>query len=182
MRQAEVESSQSHLESLENQTAELHHLLREATDRSSALSDELVEAERRLDANSALGGPSGANANATNSLIADVERRYESKISDLRERMMTLEHERTDAEEEWSRNLAERSKEIDRLRSDLAARDGRQSVEMDKIAITEERIMALEAELRLAKDEKQINSRELGLAKAAVEQAKESEVSTIVFL
>jgi hypothetical protein len=174
LRQAEVESSQYHLESLENQSAELRHLLREATDRASALSDELLDTQRQVGAASANGSDHGATA--AKNIVAEVEKRYESKISDLRQRMMILEGERSDAEEEWSRNLAERSKEIDRLRSELAAKDGLQSAEMGQKAVTEELVHSLQAELQTAKDEKQAMGKELALSKAAFEQAKETEV------
>ena len=124
---------------------------------------------------SASGSDHGASE--AKNIVAEIERRYETKISDLRQRMMTLEHERSDAEEEWSQNLAERSKEIDRLRSELVTKEGLQSAEMGQKALAEELINSLRAELRSAIDEKQMTVKELSLSKAAFEQTKESEVS-----
>lgn len=183
MRQAEVESSQSRLESLENQTGELHHLLREATDRASALSDDLSETQRHLEDARSMSSSSTISSAPIAGAIADVERRYETKLSDLRTRMTTIERERTEAEEEWSRNLAARSREIDRLRSEAAVRESSEASEASgRRALDEERMRAMERELIELRSDKGVISSELAALKTALEQAKDSEVSSVARL
>ncbi len=175
MRQAELESSRSHQESLENRRTELRHLLREANDKILALTDEITELQRRT----ATSGPGSPIPSFTNNLqmVADVERRYESKIFDLRQRMEILERERSEVEEEWSRNLNDRSREIDRLRAELSIRDGAKSEEIGQVAAKEQVISALKEEIKLLDSEKLLALEEMKSAKAAAEQAREAEVS-----
>lgn len=179
LRQAEIESSQSHLESLELQVNELNHLLRESNDRAATLAEELTDAQRhaadssRLSANSSPGQRDVAALQAA----ANVERRYESKVADLRARMVELERERTESEEEWSRNLAQRSREVERLRAELAAKDVQGTAQLDRTARASEEREKLENELKAVRDEKQVLARETAMMKASLELAKEAEAS-----
>jgi hypothetical protein len=111
--------------------------------------------------------------------VLDAERRHEAKLVDLRARMSALEKERTEAEEEWSRNLSLRSKEIDRLREELAARDGQQSVQLDMSTKADEERGRLESEIRAMRDENQVLSREIALLTTTLDQAKDTEAGNV---
>ncbi|KAF8314976.1 hypothetical protein DL93DRAFT_2057737, partial [Clavulina sp. PMI_390] len=180
LRQAEVESSQSHLESLQVQVNELNHLLRESNDRGSSLAEELLEAQRASAETSLLSPTGSISTSQVQASTASVERRYEAKLADLRARMATIERERTESEEEWSKNLSLRSREVERLRAELAARDGQQSVELDRNAKANEERGKLESELKRVLDEKLAMARDVAAMKASLESAKEAEVSRLI--
>ena len=178
LRQAELESTHSHLESLENRVNELNHLLRESNDRAATVADELADAQRGIvDASSLSSTPLGQRDAAALQATAEVERKYENKVADLRARMATLERERTESEEEWSRNLAQRSREVERLRGELAARDGLQNAQIDESARANAEKESLENRFQSVKNEKLALARELALVKASLEQVKETAVS-----
>ena len=154
---------------------ELRHLLREANDKIFALTDEVAELHRRPVAS---GSGSPVPSFSTNlQIVADIERRYESKIFDLRQRMEVLERERSEVEEEWSRNLTERSREIDRLRAELLMRDSVKSEEVGQVAAKERVISALKEEIKLLGSERLLAIEEMKSAKTTAEQAREAEVS-----
>lgn len=183
LRQAELESTRSHLESLENQVNELNHLLRESNDRAATVADELTNAQRGIvDASRLLPAPLNQRDTAAMQAAAEVERKYENKVADLRARMATLERERTESEEEWSRNLAQRSREVERLRGELTVRDGLQSAQVDQSARANAEKATLENDLQYSKNEKLALAREMALVKASLEQVKESEVSVSILL
>jgi chromosome segregation ATPase len=118
MRQAEFESSQSHLESLQAQTAELNYQLHESGERIALLTDELSEARRDQD-----GRAKGSAVSAEESarVLALTEARYEAKLADSRRRLQAAERERTDNEAEWARKLEEKMSELTQLRNTLEA-------------------------------------------------------------
>lgn len=178
LRQAELESAHSHLETQENQVNELNHLLRESNDRATTLADELADTQRGVaDANRLSSTPLSQRDTLAMQAAAEAERKYESRVADLRARMAALERERTESEEEWSRNLAQRSREVERLRRELAARDGLQSAQIDESARANAEKETLENKLQSVKNEKLSLARELALVKASLEQAKETAVN-----
>jgi DNA repair exonuclease SbcCD ATPase subunit len=120
-RQAELESSQYHLESLQSQNTELQYQLREANDRLALLSEELLDARREQDAKSQ--GPT-TSAEDVARLLSASQVKYESRIGDLKRNLDTMERERNEGEAEWSRKLREKSRETDDLRraSEMSAK------------------------------------------------------------
>ncbi|KAE9411038.1 hypothetical protein BT96DRAFT_805050 [Gymnopus androsaceus JB14] len=111
LRQAEVESSQVHLESLQSQNAELQHQLREHEDRVVLLNEELSEARREHESNSKESTSSAETAR----LVALVEAKYEGKLTELKRVLNNVEKERNESDAEWSRKLREKNKETERL-------------------------------------------------------------------
>jgi chromosome segregation ATPase len=144
--------------------------------------DELNDAQRGIvNASRLLPTPLSQRDTAAMQAAVEVERKYENKVADLRARMAALERERTESEEEWSRNLAQRSREVERLRGELAVRDGLQSAQVDQRARANAEKVTLENDLQFVKNEKLALARELALVKASLEQVKESEVSAVIF-
>ncbi|KAH7104573.1 hypothetical protein BKA62DRAFT_614648, partial [Auriculariales sp. MPI-PUGE-AT-0066] len=143
-RQGEIESAQAHLETLESQTGELQYQLREANDRAALLSDELADSSRSAGGPGVMSSGGGMPSEDVARLLREAEGKYEARLGDLRERMRALERERTEAEEEWSRNLAERSREIERLRRLTGEKDGEYEESVRGMREREKRIAELE--------------------------------------
>ncbi|KAG9098844.1 hypothetical protein FRC06_005903 [Ceratobasidium sp. 370] len=112
MRQAEAESAQSHLQTVQNQVSELQYQLREAEDRNSLLVDELDELRNgsRLSTHSSTPGPEVAR------LLSEAEGKFEGRLSEMRMKLRAAEKERNEAEDDWNKTLADRGKEIEKLR------------------------------------------------------------------
>jgi hypothetical protein len=114
LRQAEVESSQSHLEVLQSQNTELQFQLRERVDRLALLQDELADARREGGAPRARGP--GSSAEDLARMLAAAEGRNEAKLAELRRKLQVVEAERAEVEADWSAKLAEKVREADRWR------------------------------------------------------------------
>ncbi|KAG8748534.1 hypothetical protein FRC10_003668 [Ceratobasidium sp. 414] len=112
LRQAEAESAQSHLQTVQNQVSELQYQLREAEDRNSLLVDELDELRNgsRLSTHSPTPGPEVAR------LLSEAEGKFEGRLSEMRMKLRATEKERNEAEDDWNKTLADRGKEIEKLR------------------------------------------------------------------
>lgn len=113
MRQAELESSQSHLESLQSQTVELQYQLRESTDRIALLTDELADS-RKERAVQSQGGPSTEEVTR---LLSATESKYESRIADLRRQVAAVERERDEAETMFNKRVSEKAREVEQLQN-----------------------------------------------------------------
>lgn len=181
-KQSEVESSRNELETLRNRTKELEFQLREADERAA-----IVEASSRVGIPSASLSPSRASSPSRNQpstssvevqrLLADAEARAESRISDLRNKIRSLETERNDAEEEWAAKLSERVRELEKLRRAVTEKESEfaESVRSKKEG---ERVMEEAEEARKAVDKQMRALRtELEEAKSNVTLAAEAEVS-----
>ncbi|KAK2461858.1 hypothetical protein APHAL10511_006321 [Amanita phalloides] len=114
MRQAEVESVQSHLESLQNQNAELQYQLREAQDRIALLTYDLQEAQREHESRS---HQVTTSPEEVARLLSSMELKYEAKIAEIKIQLRQVETERNDRESDWSRKVRDRAKEVDDLRN-----------------------------------------------------------------
>lgn len=136
-RQTEVETSRAEMERMQNSTKELEYQLREATERCSLLEDQLqaqsasgASGRGRLNviAGSSRGETPSPSPSRQNSgtdvqrLLAEAESRAESKMSDLRHKIRSLESERNEVEEEWGNKLQERVRELEKLRRDVRDR------------------------------------------------------------
>lgn len=113
LRQAETESAQSHVESIQHQNAELQYQLREANDRITLLKEDLNELQREQELRPR--EPS-ASAESIAHLLTATESKYETKLAELKRINATLERERNDSEAEWSRKLKDRGMEIEELK------------------------------------------------------------------
>ena len=147
LRQAELESSQSHLDSVEARSTELQYQLREAEDRIEVLVEELAEIQGKL----TNGQSPGSSAEELARILSETEGKYEARISDLRSKMRALEKERHEAEDEWSKNLQERSRELERLRGLVDAKDKEYAESIRSKTEMADRILELEAENRRLK-------------------------------
>ncbi|KAF5390176.1 hypothetical protein D9757_002861 [Collybiopsis confluens] len=111
LRQAEVESSQIHLESLQSTNAEFQHQLREHEDRIILLNEQLSEARREHDSDR----KNSTTSEETTRLLASTEAKYEAKLAELKMVLNHAEKERNESDAEWSRKLREKNKENERL-------------------------------------------------------------------
>ncbi|KAG6842595.1 hypothetical protein C0991_000121 [Blastosporella zonata] len=113
LRQAELESAQSHLESLDSQNTEYQYQLRELNDRYALLKDDFAEAQRDQEARAR---EPTTSSDEVARLLSATESKYESKLFDLRKNLMAIEKERTDSEADWSRKLRDKTREVEDLR------------------------------------------------------------------
>lgn len=143
MRAAELESSQSHLQALQSKTTELQFQLRESSERFAVTLEELTELRETLPSSSAT-----TSAEEVTRLLVETEGKYEGRLSELRHRIRSLEKERAESEEEWSRNLSEKTKELDRLRRDLGLKAKETNENAEKGKSHEARISELEGTIQ----------------------------------
>ncbi|KAK7694843.1 hypothetical protein QCA50_002031 [Cerrena zonata] len=145
LRQAELESSQSLLESLQGQTVEFQYQIREANDRVALLNEELADARQQQ---THLPQESMTSTEDVSRLLSAAESKYEARISELRRHVTTVERERDEAETDWSRKLAEKIKELESLRSVLDTSAKSQEKATDNSNLLKEEIQRLQDEIR----------------------------------
>ncbi|KAG8894748.1 hypothetical protein FRC01_012779, partial [Tulasnella sp. 417] len=166
LRQAELESSQSHLENLQNQNNELQYQLREANDRIALLESEETAFSRSPASPRLRSHDSGTSTNLPPSpshdapvelarLLSEAESKYEARLSDLRSKIRSMEKERNESEEEWARNLGERGKEIERVKRLMAEKETEFLRKAKGWEESESRIGALERSLNGVKVERE---------------------------
>lgn len=173
-RQAESESAQSHLQTVQNQVNELQYQLREAEERNSVLVDELDELRNssRMSTQSPTPGPEVAR------LLSEAEGRFESRLSEMRTKLRAAEKERNEAEEDWNKTLADRGKEIEKLRFSLRQAEdkwlesGRVGKGMD------EKVAALELNIQELHSQKNEWQSERGTLVDQLKQVQDTLVST----
>lgn len=118
-RQSESESARAEAETLRARTSELEFQLREALERVQMLED----APRTPSQPQESSHSRGTSASEVQRLLADADSRAETKLSDLRARVRALERERNELEEDWAAKLAQRVRELESLRQDIASKD-----------------------------------------------------------
>ena len=118
LRQAEAESAQAHLESLEHQNAELQFQLRESNDRLALLREECTELVREQE-NRARDPINSADEIAR--MVSATEVKYEAKLAELRRNLAIMEKERYESEVDWSRKLEEKVKDLEDLKRVLGS-------------------------------------------------------------
>ena len=166
MRQAELESSNTHMETLQSQTTEYQYQIRELSDRVALLEGELTDAHR--EGNPANG--TGMSAEEVARLISAAEAKYEARLAELRGQLDTIEKERNEADAEWSSKFSAKALEVEELKK-LVGKS--QKSEVDHEVVEEnlrEEIAALEEEVRG-------HQRQQVEFQRQVERIKESEVS-----
>ncbi|KAI0313730.1 hypothetical protein OF83DRAFT_1086136 [Amylostereum chailletii] len=145
LRQAEVESSQSHLEVLQSQNTEFQYQLRELDDRVALLTEELGEARR--DQSSRTRSPVNPAEDVAR-LLANAESRHETKLAELRRKLTAVEAERTEVEADWSRKLDEKVKEAEKWRHAVESSSKNQQVHDGAVEELREEIDRLKQEAR----------------------------------
>lgn len=167
LRQAELESSQLHAESLQSQNTELQFQLRAVQERVALLTDEL--SDLRSEHESRLQG-CGALTEDVSHLINSVETKYEAKISELRRTMAAAERERTESEANWSKKLLLKAREADELRSFLQTSTRSREQEED---VAE----SLRTMVERLKGDAQLQQSRLSELQSLVEQMKANETT-----
>lgn len=151
------------MEEMQTKSKELEFQLREANERCSLLEDSmrddvvrrgqsmgLAVPETRTDSlspsrNSSL---SGAGPMEIQRLLAESESRAESKLSDLRARIRSLECERNELEEEWAGKMQERVKELEKMRRVLLDKEKEHARSLEGLRERESRIQEVEQKTR----------------------------------
>ncbi|KAE8538889.1 hypothetical protein D1P53_005257 [Cryptococcus gattii VGV] len=160
-KQAEAESARAEMEEMQTKSKELEFQLREANERCSLLEDSMRDdvvrrgqsvglTETRTDSlspsrNSSL---SGAGPMEIQRLLAESESRAESKLSDLRARIRSLECERNELEEEWAGKMQERVKELEKMRRVLLDKEKEHARSLEGLRERESRIQEVEQKAR----------------------------------
>lgn len=144
MRQAELESANTHMETLQSQTTEYQYQIRELGDRVALLEGELTDAQR--EANPANG--TGMSAEEAARLISAAEAKYEARLAELRGQLETIEKERNEADAEWNSKVAAKALEVEELKKVVGKS---QKSEVDHGVVEEKlrgEIVALKEEVR----------------------------------
>ncbi|KAJ7038120.1 hypothetical protein C8F04DRAFT_1220408 [Mycena alexandri] len=148
LRQAELESSQFHLDSLQSQNTELQYQLRESEDRFALLNDDISEARREQD-NRAREPSTSAEDVAR--LLSAAEAKYESKVADLKKNLSVVEKERNESEAQWSRKLRDKVRENDDLKQVLDSTTKNRELDEGVVEKLKDQIKLLQEEARLHK-------------------------------
>ncbi|KAJ7786400.1 hypothetical protein B0H16DRAFT_1657710 [Mycena metata] len=146
LRQAELESSQFHLDSLQSQNTELQYQLRESEDRFALLNDDISEARREQD-NRAREPSTSAEDVAR--LLSAAEAKYESKLADLKKNLSVVEKERNESEAQWSRKLRDKVRENDDLKQALGSTTKNRELDEGVVEKLKDQIKLLQEEARL---------------------------------
>ncbi|KAL4071000.1 hypothetical protein J3A83DRAFT_4130766 [Scleroderma citrinum] len=165
LRQAELESSQLHAETLQSQNTELEFRLRETEERNALAIDELHDL--RSEQEIRLHGPN-TSVEDISQLINAVETKYEVKLSDLRRTLGNVEKERNESEANWSRKLLEKTKEMDELRRLLQTTARSREQEEDVAG-------SLRVVIEKLKSEAQLQESHLSDLQALVDRTKANE-------
>ena len=166
MRQAQLESSNTHLETLQSQTTEYQYQIRELNDRVALLDGELNDAQR--EANPANG--TGMSTEEVARLISAAEAKYEARLAELRGQLEVIEKERNDADAEWDSKVAAKALEVEELKKVIGKN---QKSEVDHEAVEEK----LREEIATLKEGVRGYQRQQTEFQRQVERIKESEVS-----
>lgn len=166
MRQAELESSNTHLETLQSQTTEYQYQIRELSDRVALLEGELTDAQR--EANPASG--TGMTAEEVACLMSAAEAKYEARLAELRGQLDTIEKERNEADAEWSHKVSAKALEVEELKKVIGKS---QKSEVDHEAVEEQ----LREEIATLKEDVRGYQRQQVEFQRQMERIKESEVS-----
>ena len=172
LRQAELESSQSRLESLDSSQSELQFQLREATERNAILSEELTDVRRELEYRESR--PSISNEDSSK-LRAALEAKYESRLSDLNAQLALAEKERNEIESALSRSLQQKTQENEELRKAISSAAQTKGIDEDEVNKLKLNIENLSRQVTSYKEQLKELSRQQ-------ERISELEVSIVVHL
>lgn len=148
MRQAELESSQSHLETQQSNTSELRFQLRDAEERATLAAEELADVRRELDY---LSLQPTTTKDQSEERVASVEARYEARLEELRTRMSDIERERNETEVALNRSLVAKSQELDSLKAILESSSATKNRTEDELAEMRHTIEDLNQQLAVSK-------------------------------
>ncbi|KAH9486873.1 hypothetical protein JR316_0000938 [Psilocybe cubensis] len=132
LRQAELESAQGHLESLQHENAELQFQLRESTDRLSLLKEEYSELLREHDSRSR---DPVTSADEVARMVSATEVKYEAKLAEMKRNIAILEKERAEGEADWSKKLKEKVKELEDTKRILGSAARNREADENAVAV-----------------------------------------------
>jgi chromosome segregation ATPase len=150
IRQAELESAQFHLDSLQSQNTELQYQLRESDDRFALLNDDITEARREQESRSR---EPMSSAEDVARLLSTTEAKYESKLADLRKHLGVVEKERNESEAQWSRKLRDKVRENDDLKQVLGSAAKSRELDEGVVDKLKDQIKVLQEEIHVHKVE-----------------------------
>ena len=176
LRSGEGESARMQLDVLQSQVEEMRFRLRESEERMGALQEELTEARRGHATNGVDAPTTGPGAGELAALLSETTSRHEARLAELRNRMRTLELERVDAEESWSRTLQQRAEENERLRGIIGVKDREFKDALDGRRARDEVVQRLEADVERERKEKEGDRRQISELARVVEDLQESLV------
>ena len=176
LRSGEGESARVLLDVLQSQVEEMRFRLRESEERMGVLQEELAETRRGRAANDVDSPTTGPGAGELATLLSENASRHEARLADLRNRMRTLELERADAEESWSRTLQQRAEENERLRGVIVIKDREFKDALDGRRARDEVVQRLEADVERERKEKEGDRRQISELTREVEDLRESLV------
>jgi chromosome segregation ATPase len=165
LRQAELESAQFHLDSLQSQNTELQYQLRESEERFALLNDDITEVRREADSRSR---EPTSSAEDVARLLSAAEAKYESKLADLRKNLSVVEKERNESEAQWSRKLRDKVRENDELKQVLGSATKNRELDEGVVEKLKDQINLLQEEVRLH----QIEAAELRAQTASLEDVE----------
>lgn len=130
------------------------------------MNEELFEARREHES-----APKDATSSAdTARLLANVEAKYEGKLTEMKRVLNTVEKERNESDAEWSRKLREKNKETERLNRLLGT--ATQSKAQEE-GVAED----LKVEISHLQEQIQASQNEISSLHAQITQLKANEVS-----
>lgn len=147
MRQAELESSRTLLETLQSQSSELQYQIRESSERVTLLQEELADAQRSQVLGAQL---SPTPSDEVSRLLLGAETKFESRLAELRRQLTATERERDEIEAEWNRKLNDKVKEIDAMKRTIAKSTKLEGDEKERADTLKAEIDRLQEELRLS--------------------------------
>ncbi|KAF9481368.1 hypothetical protein BDN70DRAFT_803504 [Pholiota conissans] len=181
LRQAELESAQAHLESIQHQNTEFQFQLREANDRVALLKEECTELLREQESRSR---DPVSSADEIARMVSATETKYEAKLTEMKRNLTILEKERHDSEADWSRKLREKVKELEDLKRIVGT--AAKTREADENIVANLKAELAQAEKTASTLERQISELpllrdQLGeLEKSLKEQEKESSMKILI--
>ena len=166
VKQAEIESSQSHLESLQNGRGELEFQLREVTERNALLAEELADTRRELEYRDLRPTTSAEDVAR---LKDTLEARYAAQTAELNAKLTNIEKERNETEATLSKSLNQKAQEIESLRKLVES-------STQSRGITEEEVAQLKHQLTEAQHQNDAYREQLQELERQYERVKELEV------
>ena len=176
LKSGEIESARVQLDVLQSQVEEMRFRLRESEERMGTLQEGLEEARRGHTTNDLDAPTTGPVAGELAALLSETTSRHEVRLAELRNRMRTIEIERAEAEESWSRTLQQRADENERLKGTIAVKDKEFKDALDGRRARDEVVQRLEADVERERKEKEADRRQISELAREVEDLRENLV------
>lgn len=175
LRQAEVESSQTHLESLQHQNAELQFQLRESNDRLGLLKEECAELVREQESRFR---DTVTSPDEVARMVSATEAKYEARLAEMRRNVSILEKERHDSEADWSRKLKEKVKNLEDLKKVLGSATKTRQDDENIVAGLKEQLAQAEEKVRTL----DLQASELPRLRAHIQELEVGPLIALIFI